>query len=265
MAREEHLPVWAFTVQNEPEAHQVWESCLFTPTQERDFVKNHLGPAFERAGLLGKIKLLAHDHNRDILEAHADASLGDPATAKYLWGLGVHWYVSHDFAASARVHAKYPDKGLLFTEGCWEGGKALGSWEHGEGYAHQMIGDFNHWVGGFIDWNIVLDERGGPNHVGNFCDAPVIVDTRTQEVRYGPSFHYIAHFSRYVRPGAHRIASAGGPAALESVAFANPDGSLAVVVLNRTDAPVSFTLAVGGVAVAATVPAHAIHTYTTAP
>jgi glucosylceramidase len=261
LEREEGLPVWAFTVQNEPEAHQVWESCLFTPEEEARFVRDHLGPALERAGLLGKVKLLAHDHNRDILEAHAAAALGDPATAKYLWGLGLHWYVSDDFAASSRVHARYPDKVLLFTEGCWEGGQSLGSWEHGEGYAHQMIHDFQNWVAGYIDWNIVLDERGGPNHVGNFCDAPVIVDTRTKEVHYGPSFHCIAHFSRFVQPGARRIAATGGPAALESVAFINPDGSLAVIVLNRTDAAVPFTLAVGSEGLACELPAHAIRTY----
>jgi glucosylceramidase len=261
---EENIDVWALTVQNEPQAKQVWESCLYTPEQERDFVKKHLGPALAGAGLSG-VRLLALDHNRDILEAHADASLGDPESAKYLWGLGLHWYVSKDFAASARVHAKYPDKVILFTEGCFEGGKAMGSWEHGEGYAHEMIGDIRHWVNGYIDWNIVLDQRGGPNHVGNFCDAPVIVDTNTKEVRYGPSFYYIGHFSKYVKPGAVRIASDGGPAALESAAFANPDGSLAVVVLNRTDAAVAFTLAAGGEALACTVPARGIQTYVGGP
>lgn len=260
MKAEENLSIWALTVQNEPQAKQTWESCLYTPEQERDFVKKHLGPALHAAGL-SDVKLLALDHNRDILEAHADASLGDPESAKYLWGMGLHWYVSNDFAASSRVHAKYPDKVILFTEGCWEGGDKIGTWKHGEGYAHQMIGDIRNWVNGYIDWNIALDQRGGPNHVGNFCDAPVIVDTNTKDVRYGPSFFYIGHFSKYVLPGAHRIASSGGPAALESVAFANPDGSLAVVVLNRTDAAVAFTLSAGGSLLACNVPARGIQTY----
>ena len=149
----------------------------------------------------------------------------------------------------------------VFTEGCWEGGTKLGVWEHGEGYARQMMGDFNHWVGGFFDWNIVLDQRGGPNHVGNYCDAPVLVDTDTKEVRYTPAFYYIAHFSKFVKPGARRIASSGGPAALQSVAFRNPDGSLVAVVLNETDAAVSFTLAVAGEAGACVIPAHAIQSY----
>jgi len=261
MEREEKLPVWAFTVQNEPEAHQTWESCLYTPEQERDFVRDHLGPAFERAGLLDRIKLIGWDHNRDRLEARAEGLFSDPAAAKYLWGLGLHWYVSDDHAASSRVHAAYPDKPILFTEGCFEGGRSIGIWEHGEGYARQMIGDFKHWVAGFIDWNIVLDQRGGPNHVGNFCDAPVIVDTTTREVRYSAAYYYLGHFSKFVKPGAHRIASAGGPAALDSIAFANPDGSLVAVVVNRTDAPLAFALSAAGDSLACSIPAHAIQTY----
>lgn len=260
MSNEEQFNIWAFTVQNEPEAKQVWESCLYTAAEERDFVRDHLGPTLHRAGL-NDIKLLAHDHNRDILEAHADASFSDAAAAKYLWGLGLHWYVSNDFAVSSRVHAKYPDKPILFTEGCWEGGKDLASWQHGEAYARQMIGDFNNWVCGFIDWNIVLDQRGGPNHVGNFCDAPVIVDTNTKDIRYGASFYYLGHFSKFVQPGARRIGSSGGPASLQSVAFINPDGSLVVIVLNESASAEAFSLSTGTGSLACLIPAHAIQTY----
>ncbi len=260
MQREEKLPIWALTVQNEPEAHQVWESCLYTPEQERDFVRDQLGPALAKAGL-GEVKLLGWDHNRDRTEARADALLGDPKAAQYLWGLGIHWYVSDDFASSARVHAKFPDKALLFTEGCVERGPLTGSWDRGERYARNMIGDFRHWVGGFIDWNIVLDQHGGPNHVGNFCDAPVIIDTGTGDVRYQSAFYYIGQFSKFVQTGAHRIASSGGPAELQSVAFRNPDGALVAVVLNETARPVSFTLAAENRAFSCTIPAHAIQTY----
>ncbi|MFT3917072.1 MAG: GDSL-type esterase/lipase family protein [Anaeromyxobacteraceae bacterium] len=144
----EGLPVWALTVQNEPEAAQRWESCEYTPEEERDFVRDHLGPALERAGL-ARVKLLGWDHNRDRLEARAAAMLGDPATARYLWGLGVHWYVSDDFAASARVHAAHPTKHLLFTEGTVEGAR-IGLWENAERYAHQIMGDLSNFVEGWI-------------------------------------------------------------------------------------------------------------------
>lgn len=258
--RAEKIPIWGMTVQNEPEAKQTWESCLYTAEEERDFIRDHLGPALARAKLTD-VKLLGWDHNRDLLEARAQVLLGDHKAAQYLWGLGVHWYVSDDFDAAARVHAAFPDKPVVFTEGCCEGGSELGRWDHGEHYAAQMIEDFRHWVCGFFDWNIVLDQRGGPNHVGNFCDAPVIVDTTTKEIRYGASFYYIGHFSRFVAPGAHRIASTGGPTALPSIAFVNPDGSTVAVVLNATDAATPFALTLGGDSLSCQVPAHAIQTY----
>lgn len=260
MQNEENLPIWALSVQNEPEAVQVWESCIFTPEEERDFVRDHLGPTLAKAGL-ADVKLLGFDHNRDIFERRADALFGDPESARYFWGSALHWYVSEDFAASSRVHAKFPHKAILFTEGCWEGGVKLGRWDRGERYARNMIGDFRNWVAGWIDWNIVLDTTGGPNHVGNLCDAPVLVNTATGEVHYQTSFYYIAHFSRYVAPGARCIESAGNPGGVESVAFRNPDGSLVCVVLNVTDAAVPFTLAVDGASLACEIPAHAIHTY----
>lgn len=264
MRDEEKIPIWALTVQNEPEAVQVWESCIFHPEQERDFVRDHLGPTLAKAGLTS-VKLLGFDHNRNIFEVRADALFGDKDCAKYLWGSAIHWYVSEDFAAESRVHDKFPDKPILFTEGCWEGGVKLGQWDRGERYAHNMIGDFRNWVCGWMDWNIALDENGGPNHVGNYTDAPIIVDTKTAEIHYQSSFYYIAHFSRFVKTGAHRIASNVGAAGLESVSFANPDGTLVTVVLNATEKSERFTLAVGGESLACEIPARAIQTYLRAP
>ena len=260
MATEEKIPVWALTVQNEPEAKQTWESCLYTPEEERDFVRDHLGPALEHAGLSG-VHLLVCDHNRDILYKRAAAVYLDPAAARYVWGAALHWYVSQDFSQSSRVHDAFPGKVILFTEGCVEQGARPGAWEPGERYAHNMIGDFRNWVCGWMDWNIVLDSRGGPNHVGNFCDAPVLVDVRTGRAEYQISFYYIAQFSRFVPSGARRIVSTGGPKSLESVAFVNPDGAVVAVVLNATDAPAVFSLSVEGGSISCRIPAHAIQTY----
>jgi glucosylceramidase len=261
MAEEEKIPIWALSVQNEVDAHQTWESCKYTPEQERDFVRDFLGPALHGAGL-ADVKLLTLDHNRDLLEKYAEAQLGDPATAKYIWGMGLHWYVSDDYAASARVKEKFPDKHILFTEGCVEGAPGnMGKWENGERYVRNIIGDFRNHVCGFIDWNIVLDQRGGPNHVGNFCDAPVIVDTNTKQVTYGPSFYYLAHFSKFVQPGARRIHSDGGPQGIQSIAFSNPDDKMAIVVVNPTDQTAAFTLDAAGESLACKIPARAIQTY----
>ncbi len=269
MERDEHIPVWAVTVQNEPQAVQTWESCIFSAAEERDFVRDYMGPALARAGMSG-VRLCVLDHNRDLMDEWTKTIYSDPAAARYVWGTAMHWYVSDDFAAPSRAHAAFPDKPTLFTEGCcdraMEKGKwSVGRWEHGERYAHSMINDFRNWVTGWIDWNIVLDQTGGPNHVGNFCDAPVIVDTESGAVHYQSSFYYIGQFSKFVPPGAKRIASQGGPAGIESVAFAAPGGGLAVVVLNTGEAPVRFRLAVGADARPCSIPARAIQTYVKAP
>jgi glucosylceramidase len=264
MQAEEKIPVWALTVQNEPEARQTWESCLYTPEEERDFVRDHLGPALDRAGL-GGVHLLVCDHNRDILYKRASAAYLDAAAARYVWGAALHWYVSEDFGQSSRLHDAFPGKAILFTEGCVEQGAKPGAWGPGERYAHNMIGDFRNWVCGWIDWNIALDARGGPNHVGNYCDAPVLVDVTSGKVQYQSSFYYIAQFSRFVTNGARRIVSNGGPPMLESVAFVNPGGAVVAVVLNPTDFAIDFTLAVGAEQLACRIPAHAIQTYTGTP
>ena len=256
----EGIPVWALTVQNEPAANQVWESCLYTADQERDFVRDHLGPALHAAGLDG-VHLLVHDHNRDILDQRAGTILSDPAAARYVWGSALHWYVSEDFAASSRLHARFPDKHILFTEGCWEGGVKLGKWDRGERYARNMIGDLRNWVCGWIDWNMVLDSSGGPNHVGNLCDAPVIVDLKSGEITFQSSFYYIGQFSKFVHPGAQRISSTAALGPLQSIAFQNSDGSLAIIVFNPADAPEPFTLEVEGSRLGCFIPAHAIQTY----
>jgi glucosylceramidase len=260
MRREEKLPIWALTVQNEPEAAQRWESCVYAPDQEQAFVRDHLGPALQAAGM-SDVKLYGWDHNRDGIEKRAAVLLGDPATAKYLSGLALHWYVSNDYAAAQRVLEKYPDKQVLFTEGCVEGGARPGDWSVGERYARNIIGDLSHGVCGWIDWNIALDMRGGPNHVGNFCDAPVLVDTQSGEVHYQSSFYYLAHFSKHVVPGAQRIASTSLYPLLHSIAFANPDGSIVVIIANDGDAAQNFNLAQAGVTRACAIPPHAIQTY----
>jgi len=269
MDSREHIAVWALTVQNEPEATQTWESCIYTAAEERDFVRDHLGPALAAAGL-ADVHLCILDHNRDLMDKWTKTIYSDLAAAPFVWGTAIHWYVSEDFAASSRAHAAFPGKPTLFTEGCNDRGEAkgkfdIGMWEHGERYAHNMVNDFRNWVCGWIDWNIALDQAGGPNHVGNFCDAPVIVDTETGEVTYTPAFYYIGQFSRFVHPGARRIGSHGGPAGLESVAFSNPGGGLAVVVLNTSASPVEFHLSDGGAPVACHIPTRAIQTYVKGP
>lgn len=258
--REAGIPIWGITVQNEPAAVQTWDSCIYSGEEERDFVRDHLGPAMHREGL-ADVELLIWDHNRDIMIERASAVLSDPEAAKYVWGTGFHWYVSEAFENVGKVHELFPDKHLLFTEGCQEGGVKLGEWFTGERYGRNIIGDLNNWNEGFLDWNLVLDETGGPNHVGNLCDAPIIADTKTDTIHYNSSYYYIGHFSKYIKPGAVRLGLETELPSLLATAFRNPDGSVAVVVQNESDEAQPFVLELGGEAAGETLPAHSIATY----
>jgi glucosylceramidase len=162
-------------------------------------------------------------------------------------------------------HDAWPDKHLLFTEGCQEGGPHLGEWGLGERYAHSMINDFNRWSTGWTDWNLLLDETGGPNHVGNFCSAQIIADTKKNELLFQSSYYYMGHFARFVRPGAKRILCSSNKEDLEATAFLNPDGKASVVVLNRTDTQRLFCLNLAGLETTGMLPAHSIGTYIIEP
>ncbi|MBI9098745.1 MAG: glycoside hydrolase family 30 protein [Spirochaetaceae bacterium] len=243
--KEEGIDIWGISVQNEPAAVQVWDSCLYTGEEERDFIKNHLGPALVESGK-EHVKLLIWDHNRDIIVDRAKAVLQDPDAAKYVWGTGFHWYMSEDFENVGKVHQLFPEKHLLFTEGCQEGGCKVGEWFTGERYGRNMIGDFNNWCEGYLDWNLVLDETGGPNHVQNLCDAPVIADTGNNTVFYNSSYYYIGHFSRYIKPGAYRVFSKSDIEHIHSASFKNEDGSLVIVVMNEGDSDIDISLSCNG-------------------
>jgi glucosylceramidase len=257
----EGIPIWGLTVQNEPMAVQKWESCVYTAQQERDFVKNNLGPALWDAGYKDK-KLMIWDHNRSMMYQRAHDVLDDPEAAKYVWGLGFHWYVGDYFENVARVAEAFPKINLVFTEGCngpYETAR-LDDWGWGENYGKSMINDFNHGAVGWTDWNILLDMTGGPNHVRNFCYAPIHGDTRTGALHYMNSFYYIGHLSKFIRPGAQRIISSSTLDQLLTTAFLNPDGKIAVVVMNASEESEPYYLWMDGKAARTTSPAHSIMT-----
>jgi glucosylceramidase len=147
-------------------AVQKWESCNYSAEEERDFIKNYLGPTLQSAGMSDK-KIIAWDHNRDLIYQRASVILSDPAAAKYVWGIGFHWYESWTGGGKIydnvkRVNESYPGKQLIFTEGCAESFKAstIDDWQWGEAYGRSMINDFNDGTCAWTDWNILLDEKG---------------------------------------------------------------------------------------------------------
>lgn len=260
----EGIDIWGLTVQNEPGSRQRWDSCTYSAQEERDFVKNHLGPTLASEGL-DDVKIMIWDHNKNAIVERAAGVLSDPEAAKYVWGIGYHWYRGEHFDKLDKLNSMYPDKKLLFTEGCFENGPRIGAWYTGERYGHHIIGDLNHFAVGWVDWNITLDERGGPNHAGNFCDAPVIADSRSNNVIYGSSFYYLGHFSKFIRPDAVRVGCTVNNPSLEATAFLNTDGRIAVVVMNETNDTVKFTLGQGTSIAGLSSPAHSIQTLILTP
>ncbi len=255
----EGIPIWGLTVQNEPDAVQRWESCIYSAEEERDFVRDFLGPTLHEHDL-GQIKLIVWDHNRDQLFERAQTIFDDPAASRYVWGAGFHWYVSDDYHHAGMVTDFYPDKKLLFTEGCLEGGPQLNDWTAGERYARSILNDLNQGVVGWIDWNLMLNMQGGPNHVGNYCSAPIIVDTENDRLNYLSSYYYLGHFSRFVRPGAQRILCRNTGKELLSSAFVNQDGSIAIVLLNEQEYPLRYSLKMAGLQTESVIPERSINT-----
>lgn len=242
------VPIWGLTVQNEPMATQRWESCIYTAEEERDFIKKNLGPALQKNDLAGK-RLIAWDHNRDLIYQRANTILSDPAAAKYVWGIGYHWYetwtgAGMNFQNVKLVAEAFPNKNLVFTEGCIEKFdlNRINDWKLGEYYGKSLVNDFNNGTVAWLDWNILLDEKGGPNHVGNFCFAPIHADLQNGKLLYTNIYYYIGHFSKFVRPGAKRIACSSSRDFLTTTAFRNTDGSLAIIILNATDQNLSYYL-----------------------
>ena len=186
----------------------------------------------------------------------------DPEAARYVWGTGFHWYVGEHFGNVKLLCEAYPDKKLLFTEGCAYpyNFDNIYQWQWGEIYGESIIHDLNNGAAGWVDWNVLLNENGGPNHVGNFCFAPVISDTKRGEVHYMSSFYYLGHFSRFIRPEARRIICSSNCDDLLATAFLNKDKSIAVVVMNMQEDEILFKTWIDKKAIELKSPAHSIMT-----
>ncbi|MBN1777820.1 MAG: glucosylceramidase [Clostridiales bacterium] len=229
--------VTMITVQNEPEARQLWDSCLYTAREEGRFVSGFLGPALERANLRD-VRLLVWDHNKERMLRRVTETLADGQAKQYVTGVAFHWYTGDHFENVAMTAQRFPELELIFTEGCVEFSRysQAGETENAEMYAHDILGNLNAGAHGIIDWNLLLDAQGGPNHKHNFCQAPLMA-TASGGVERKASYYYIGHFSRYIHPGAVRIGLSRYTDTLEAAALQNPDGSIAAVFLNRGEEP----------------------------
>ncbi|MEI7527244.1 MAG: glycoside hydrolase family 30 beta sandwich domain-containing protein, partial [Mariniphaga sp.] len=245
--RKRGVEVVAISVQNEPKATQTWDSCVFSAAEEGEFVSEFLSPHLQIENLKN-IEIIIWDHNKERAYERTRDTLSVGNCREDVSGIGFHWYSGDHFEALDIIRSKYPEKHLIFTESCIEYSKFAGDnqLKNAQMYAHDIIGNLNAGMNAFIDWNIVLDETGGPNHVGNLCDAPIMCNVGNNTYEKRISFDYIGHFSKYILPDAVRVGHRKYTDKLEVTAFRNVDGTYAAVVLNRTTEKIPYTLRVEG-------------------
>lgn len=255
------IPISMLTVQNEPEATQTWDSCRYSATQEMEFVRDYLGPVLKEEGL-ADVKIYIWDHNKELLYERARDILQDTKAREYISGVAFHWYTGDHFEALDLVQEAFPEQELFFTEGCVEYGRFFDSSEiwKAEMYAHDILGNLNHGMQGFLDWNLLLDEKGGPNHVGNYCQAPIHCNPDEDSVMFNLSYYYIGQFSKYITPGAMRFATTKYTDKIEVTAFLNLNKERVIVLLNKSDEDVLVVLREQGIGGEIKVNAHSIVT-----
>ena len=269
----EGIDIFAVSVQNEPKAVQPWESCSYTAEQEASFIKNYLAPALEEAGL-SHIKIIIWDHNKERVYDRTRDTLRDPKVRELVWGVGHHWYSGDHFEGLRLVHEQF-GKTLLCSEICAvidEDVMAVA-----ERYGVELCENFNNFSAAFCDWNMLLDQQGGPYHNRNKpprvdstgrvfenkakgCYAPVLYHTDTKTLEFTPIYHYIKHFSKFVQRDAVRVATTNHDCRLHSCAFRNPDGSLVLVVVNPTHEQLPAVIRYQGICTDAAMEPHSIMT-----
>ncbi len=231
MMKDRNYNLKAMSIQNEPEAKQVWDSCLFSPKEEQELALLLKGQLeLENVDL----DLYIWDHNRDVIVKRVQETLNNKKINNVIKGIAYHFYDQDCHQELAKLHKLYPDKNILFTEGCIElllQKNGNDQYKNGLRYAKNYLLDSLNYSQGFIDWNVLLDSEGGPNHVGNFCEAPLMFNKKTKELIINPSYYAIKHFAHFIKENAYRIDVQNKTDVLIT-AYKNEDDSIVVVLLN---------------------------------
>ena len=259
--KEEGIEIEYITPQNEPNAVQIWESCIYNAAQESEFAENYLIPELKNNGLTTKV--LLYDHNKEKLFKRVQEYADNIANLDLIAGYAYHFYTGDHFEQLEMVKKQYPDKLLFHTEGCMEflKTKTKNPIEHGEKYAHDILGDLKYGCNAYIDWNILLDKKGGPNHKLNYCESPIMLCEDEKEFEKNLSYYYITHFSKVIKPGANRLLTSSYNDRIELVAFKNTDNSIGVVLLNRDEDNHVYNLCIGDSIIHDNLDSHAIVSY----
>ena len=255
--KNEGINIDYITIQNEPNANQIWESCLYSANEELDLIQNYVYPEFKSNGITTKI--LLWDHNKEkLITRYKKENINE-----IIDGFAFHWYTGDHFENIELLKSLYPTKLLFHTEGCtgYSLFKKVFQIKNAEFYAHDIIGDLNHGVNAYIDWNMVLNSHGGPNHKLNFCNSPIMLNKSKKNYTKNLSFYYISHFSKLIKPNSIRIGYSKFTDKLEITAFKNPDNSVIIVLLNRNNFSINFNLKTNEQIFNDTINKHSIITY----
>lgn len=236
--------VTRLSVQNEPHAVQTWDSCVWTAQEEKLFIRDYMWPELQRRGL-GDIEIYIWDHNKErVYEWMRD--IVDEETDKMVAGACFHWYSGDHFEALSLCRERFPGKKLMVSESCFEF-SVYGSIDPvfaATKFSHEIIGDLNGGIVSFGDWNVLLDDEGGPNYVGNYCLAPYHYGKKG--LRRQLLADYIETISRAIVPGSVRIAATRFSEGVEVTAWRRPGGDIAAVLLNKQEKEQEITLRLDG-------------------
>ena len=259
--KKENINIDYMTIQNEPNAVQIWESCLYTPEEEADLAINKLYPKLRENNL--DTKILIWDHNKEKLFDRAMKEINNNKALEAISGIAFHWYTGDHFENISLIRELLPGKLLIHTEGCtgYSNFNKNDEVKNAEIYGHDIIGDLNAGVQGYIDWNMILDNKGGPNHKKNYCNSPIMINKDNTDYIKNLTFYYIGHFSKYIKKEAKRIAFSRYTQDIQITAFQNPDNSIVIVLLNETDNNREYNICIKDKVIHDNLDSHAIVTY----
>lgn len=236
--------VQRLSIQNESNAVQVWDSCLYTASEEKTFLRDYLYPTMESQGL-SDVEVFIWDHNKERIYERVRDTVDDD-TKGMVAGAAFHWYSGDHFEAMDLVRAHYPNLKMVLSESCFE--YRLYGKENtdiaGRKLCHELVGDLSHGACAVYDWNILLDGKGRPNHASNFCTAQFMYDTETGELNRQNTQRYYYYLSHHIVPGSVRIAVSKYTELIDAVAYLTPEGKIKVALWNKSDGllPVNLRL-----------------------
>lgn len=259
--KNENIKIDYITIQNEPNATQIWESCIYSANEEKDFATNYLFPLFKEHNI--KTKILIWDHNKEKLFTRASEELSDNNSLNAISGIAFHWYTGDHFENISLTKEFFPSKLLIHTEGCTGYSKFNSNDEekNAEIYGNDILGDLNAGINGYIDWNICLNYNGGPNHKNNFCNSPIMVNSDYTNYIKNLSFYYIKHFSHFIKPNARKIGFSKYTDNIKVTAFENPNGSIAIILFNKNNFNNEYNLVINNEVIHDNLDSHAIVSY----